>query len=380
MHTLILGWLSRLRLMGLRQPRQQLIAAVAALCIIAVAGTVLAFTLRPAQTVTVERSLRAAATSTLTPTLVPTATNTPHPVATTVPHTPPPPPVPTPPPATPTATPCPTATPTRAPTATPTSAPTATNTPGAAAPAPNTSPANFLAACQLCPYYKGNNPTQPAIQAALFAAADAYRLPRNLLQAVAWQESKWHEDVLSCDGGIGLMQIQDYNVSWLNQVVVPECGLTATNNDPNTLQGNANLGAKYLSYLMCFYSYWGGYAGYSLQNPAPYTIDWYYQQAGLQYPDSTNANGTPNPASLCAAVFNDAGNPEYLELPSTTAQPWSCPYSAKAGDTTLLDITLSAYNEGPGYTDSCGICNPWYVAAVEGFIPQFFSGALPVPS
>jgi hypothetical protein len=250
----------------------------------------------------------------------------------------------------------------------------------------------MLASCAPCPSYSGNNPTQSAIQAALLAAADAYHLPRNLLQAVAWQESKWHEDVMSCDGGIGLMQIQNYNVTWLNQEAVPECGLATTDNDPYTLQGNANLGAKYLSYLMCFYSYWGGYAAsppYSVSNPAPYTIDWYYtvctasvdpvncNHPALPYPDITRTDGQP---SLCAGVFNDPSHPEYPDLPSSTAQPWSCPYSAKAGDTTLLDITLSAYNEGPGYTDSCGICNPGYVASVEGFIPQFFSGGLPVPS
>jgi soluble lytic murein transglycosylase-like protein len=388
MRTLMLGWISQIRLTGLRSRSQQIIAAVSALCILGIAGTVLAFTVRPGQAVSVTHMAvtLATATNTLTPT--PTATSTPRPVvvATAVPHTPPPPPVPTPPPATPTATVCPTATPTQTPTATPTATATstATATPTAtSAASPGARPAGIAlasAGCTPCPYYTGNNPSQAMIRAALNAAADAYHLPRNLVLAVAWQESKWHADAYSCDGGIGLMQIQYYNVAWLNQVSVPECGLTATSDDVHSAQGNANLGAKYLSYLMCFYSYWGGYAGYTLQNPAKYTVAWYYQQAGLQYPDTTNANGSPNPSSLCAAVFNDPNHPEYKDLPLTTVQPWSCPYSARAGDTTLLDITLSAYNEGPGYTDSCGICNPWYVASVEGFIPQFYSGALPVPS
>ncbi len=227
--------------------------------------------------------------------------------------------------------------------------------------------------------YLGNNPNQSTLRADLDAAADTYHLPHHLVEAVAWQESRWHEDVTSCDGGIGLMQIQYYNVDWLNQVSIPECGLSATSNDVHTAQGNANLGAKYLAYLACFYSYWGGKAGTSLTQPAANTVDWYYlnHQPPLQYPDSTNANGTPNPNSLCAAVFSSPSHPEYPDMPSTKAQPWPCPYSATAGDTTLLDITLSAYNEGPGYTDSCGICNPWYVSGVEGFIPQFYSGALP---
>lgn len=234
-----------------------------------------------------------------------------------------------------------------------------------------------FSSCVPCPYYKGNNPSQDQIRAALYTAADAYHLPRNLLLAVAWQESRWHEDVLSCDGGIGLMQLQYYTWPWLNQQSVPACGLSATSYDPNTLQGNANLGAKFLAWLSCFYSYWGNNGGSSLSNPGPYTMAWYYQQANLPYPDSKNANGSPNPNSLCAAVFNASDHPEYAALPSTTSQPWSCPYSATSGDPTLLDFTLSAYNEGPGYTDQYGIQNWWYVHGVEGVVTQFAAGTLP---
>jgi hypothetical protein len=299
-----------------------------------------------------------------------------------VPTTPPPPPVPTAPPVTPTATYCtptpvPTATATTAPTATSTAAPSATGSPVATATQAPPAASHAAGACQPCPYYAGNNPTQSAIRAALYTAADTYHLPRNLLLAVAWQESKWHEDVTSCDGGIGLMQLQYYTWPWLNTVSEPGCGLSATKDDPLTLQGNANLGAKYLVYVSCYYSYYGDSAG-TLKAPAKYTVDWYYQQAGMQYPDIVNAQGTPTAAtSLCAAVFNDPNHLEYPDMPSTTAQPWPCPYSAKVNDTTLLDITLSAYNQGPGYTSQCGICNPWYVTAVEGFIPRFYTGALP---
>lgn len=237
----------------------------------------------------------------------------------------------------------------------------------------------MAATCTPCPYYTGNNPSQAAIGAALDAAADTYHLPRNLVRAVAWQESRWHEDAYSCDGGIGLMQVQDYTWQWIDQLSLPNCHLSATTYDPTTLDGNAGLGAKYLSYLSCFYSYDGG-AGGTPSQPGTYTIAWYYQKAGLNFPDTTNPNGSPNASSLCAAVFNNPNNPQYPDLPATTASTWSCPYSATAGDSTLLDITLSAYNEGPGYTDQCGICNPWYVAGVEGFIPQFYQGILPTAS
>ena len=40
------------------------------------------------------------------------------------------------------------------------------------------------------------------------------------------------------------MQIQYYTYPWLNGQSVPECGLSSTNYDPNTLQGNADLGGQ----------------------------------------------------------------------------------------------------------------------------------------
>jgi hypothetical protein len=393
LHWRTRGWLALLLAPEGGRQRRLALVGLSALLILVLSGSLIAATRQPeprrgAQRPTALPTETLAATATLTPTLAPTATHTPVPVVyvKSVPTTPPPPPVPTAPPVTPTVTYC---TPTPVPTAaaTATTAPTATGTTAATATGAASPTATATAvpptatqasgSCVPCPHYAGNNPAQSAIRAALYAAADAYQLPRNLLLAVAWQESKWHEDVTSCDGGIGLMQLQYYTWPWLNTVSEPNCGLTVTHDDPYTLQGNANLGAKYLVYVSCYYSYYGDTAG-TLKAPAKYTVDWYYQQAGLQYPDIVNAQGTPTTAtSLCAAVFNDPSHLEYPDMPSTVSQPWPCPYSAKVNDTTLLDITLSAYNQGPGYTSKCGICNPWYVASVEGFIPQFYSGALP---
>ena len=271
--------------------------------------------------------------------------------------------------ATTTATAAPTATATATATATP--APTATVGIGQ----PEATPT-----CQACPVYLGSNPDQTSLAQTLTNAATKYGLPVNLVMAVAWQESRWHADVLSCDGGIGLMQIQYYTYPWLNSVDEPACGLAVTNDDPYTAEGNADLGAKYLKWLSCFYSYWGDNGGASLTSPGQYTIAWYYQQTGLQYPDTLLADGVSNPGSFCDAVFSDPNHPEYATLPSTSSDVWSCPYSATAGDNTLLDMTLSAYNEGAGYTDQYGIQNRWYVDGVEGWIPQFSSGALPQPS
>jgi len=264
-------------------------------------------------------------------------------------------------------------------TATDTPSPTATDTP-AATDTVGVGQPEATPTCQVCPVYLGNNPDQTTIAQALTDAATKYGLPVNLLMAVAWQESRWHADVLSCDGGIGLMQIQYYTYPWLNSVNEPVCGLAETNDDPYTLEGNVDLGAKYLKWLSCFYSYWGDNGGASLASPGSYTMAWYYQQAGLQYPDTLNADLSQNANSFCAAVYNDQNQPQYAALPSSTNDVWSCPYSATTGDNTLLDMTLSAYNEGAGYTDQYGIQNRWYVDGVEGWIPQFASGSLPQPS
>jgi len=333
---------------------QRMLGIVSALGLLALTGTLALMNMRPAGPQQTARS------ATATPTLAPT--DTPSPTATLKPtprptpahpivKAPPPPPVPTRPPAT------------------PTPKPVATGTPG-----PTPTPCGPGA-------YLGGNPTQSQIRQALDQAADDYGLPRNLLLAVAWEESRWHQDVYACDGGIGLMQIQDTTGPWLNQQSVPQCGLAATSYDVTNYEGNAHLGAKYLKYLSCFWSYWGNNGGTSVRNPGKYTIAWYYEvdhAPPLQYPDTKNADGSPNPTSACAQVFTT--EPWYPALPSTNADPWSCPFDTAPSDNTLLDVTISAYNAGPGTVIQKGITNWTYVHNIEGYIPQFQSGTLPTPS
>jgi hypothetical protein len=224
--------------------------------------------------------------------------------------------------------------------------------------------------CQSCPYYAGNNPSQSQIAAAISTAAATYGLPVNLVRAVAWQESKWHEDVTSCDGGVGLMQIQYYYADYFNGLNFPVCGLSTTNYNIYDLQGNANLGAKYLAYLKCYWTFGGPYGG-TPSAPATYSSQWYYQQAGLGYPDTSSAN------SFCGAVYNDPNQPQYKDMPLSAPADWSCPYTPKTGDNTVLELTISAYNEGAGAVIQYGIQNGYYVQAVEGYIPLFYSGSLP---
>jgi hypothetical protein len=154
-------------------------------------------------------------------------------------------------------------------------------------------------------------------------------------------------------------------------ISAPECGLAQDTYDPYIPQDSAYLGAKLLAWLTCYYSYWGGVYGATLQNPGKGTLAWYYQQAGLQYPDTKNADGTANAHSLCAAVYHDATKPYYPFIAPTQEQTWSCPYSAKTGDSTLLDVVISTYNQGIGTTNDQGIANQWYIGYITKFIPYY---------
>jgi hypothetical protein len=360
--------------------RQLTIAALSAICLLALAGTALLFAAQgnPRASGNAAQSSPTLFVSTLTPTDAPTATA--QATATTisgggkkvsskpvnVPKPPPPPPPK--PPAPPTATPCATATP--VPTATATATATATST-AVATTSTGSSGAVSLAAlrvssCTPCGVNAGNNPSQSQIRAALDAAANLYGLPHNLLYGFAWQESKWHQDVMACDGGVGLMQIQYYYADYFNHSSVLNasgCGVSDTSYDIYTLSGNASLGAKVVKYLSCYYMR---------------IASGKYQAAGFGFPDTAS-----NP-SLCATLYNNNTNGPtatlYQDLPSSVGDGWSCPLDPTQGlaSAEVLDYSASAYNAGQTaiYNCSC-IPNLGYVGAVEYWTSQFAHGALP---
>lgn len=133
--------------------------------------------------------------------------------------------------------------------------------------------------------------------------------------------------------------------------MVPACGLSATTDSPWTLQGNADLGAKLVAWYLCYYGY-AGDAGGAPTTPGSYTVAWYYQQAHLAWP-----------SALCQTVYDDSHQPAYadLRLPTTQGEQLACPYSAKAGDATYLEVIISVYNEGFGTMSQRGITNWRYV-------------------
>ena len=74
----------------------------------------------------------------------------------------------------------------------------------------------------------------------------------DLMKAIAYQESSWRSSVVSCDGGIGLMQITINKTlgidtaEWMNNRY-------GTSYDPRTIDGNVALGAEYLEDEMMYF-------------------------------------------------------------------------------------------------------------------------------
>ena len=79
-------------------------------------------------------------------------------------------------------------------------------------------------------------------------AATHHGLPVDLLEAIAWQESGWRQNVVSRDGGIGIMQLMPGTASGLNTQA-------HTHYNPYKLADNIALGATYL------HSLWKGFHG-----------------------------------------------------------------------------------------------------------------------
>jgi hypothetical protein len=71
-------------------------------------------------------------------------------------------------------------------------------------------------------------------------------VPRNLMKAIAWQESGWQSNIIACDGGVGTMQVMPDTAEFVNNRF-------GTSYDAHTLSGNAALGAAYLEWLTMYF-------------------------------------------------------------------------------------------------------------------------------
>ncbi len=159
----------------------------------------------------------------------------------------------------------------------------------------------------------GPAPTYDEVRQALVTAATDYGIALSLVEAEAWQESGWQQNVVACDGGVGTMQLMPQTTAWLNQMY-------GTNFNPYVLQDNAHLGVLMLRYLYAYY-----------------------------------------------LPFCNQGLPANESCTGDTIWPGA------TDNATLRDIMISAYNEGVGTMANYGIINWWYVQSVLTIRAQFLA-------
>jgi hypothetical protein len=230
--------------------------------------------------------------------------------------------------------------------------------------------------CVQCPYtFDQTTYSRTQIREALDDAADQYQLPRALVYAIAWGESNWHSGFITCNYDLGVMQLKLGYLATFDIFDEPAAwcpGVTRTLYDPiRSMRENVLLGAKLLAWLRCYYG-WMASSGGSRTAPDRDTLAWYYQQAGTPLPDTASAQ------SLCQAAAQYPTKPWFKDLGAQATDLWSCPFSAKAGDRTFLDLVIAAYNGGPQALDG-SIPNDGYVSYIEGIMTQFAQGQLPPP-
>jgi len=75
--------------------------------------------------------------------------------------------------------------------------------------------------------------------------ASTYGLDPSLVQALAWQESGWQQDVVSSAGAVGIMQLLPETAEWVSEALVG-----TTLNVTDSASDNIVAGAAYLSWLL----------------------------------------------------------------------------------------------------------------------------------
>ena len=76
------------------------------------------------------------------------------------------------------------------------------------------------------------------------AAAHDYKVPADLIKAVAWMESGWQNDKISSTKAVGIGQLMPDTVAFVNQQ------LLRTKLDPKRPEQNIRLSARYLAWLL----------------------------------------------------------------------------------------------------------------------------------
>jgi soluble lytic murein transglycosylase-like protein len=170
-----------------------------------------------------------------------------------------------------------------------------------------------------CPTYTGPVAPRADVASAIGAAANrpfkptlslddhnppAITVRLQVIQGVAWEESGWQSTIVSCDGGVGTMQVMKDTADWMNVKY-------GTTYDFHTLTGNVMVGTGYLAWLTRYFG------------------DRYF-------------NGS----------YSLAGDPNKLVLLDLVISGYQAGYGA-------VDNAMAAGKDLP---------NTWYVYTVEGFM------------
>jgi hypothetical protein len=126
----------------------------------------------------------------------------------------------------------------------------ATLTAARSGPAPGSNPWTFCANFQATPGPAGVLPSQLAGTATYYRLAPIfqrwashYNVSLPLLEAVAWQESGWQQNVVSPTGAVGVGQIEPYTATFISDYLVGQPL------DPASVSDNVRLSAAFIRYL-----------------------------------------------------------------------------------------------------------------------------------
>lgn len=88
-------------------------------------------------------------------------------------------------------------------------------------------------------------PSDAPLVAPMFTRwADTYRVPRDLLEAIAWHESSWKPTAVGAGGELGILQLSPSRVELI------EGGLIGRDLDPLDAEDGIQMGARFLRYLL----------------------------------------------------------------------------------------------------------------------------------
>ena len=95
------------------------------------------------------------------------------------------------------------------------------------------------------PFGLATDPDRAALVAVFEREADRAGLAPELLMALAWRESRWHQDDVSEDGAVGVGQLIPSTARFVADDILAEPHL-----DPLVVEDNIRLSAAYLAWLL----------------------------------------------------------------------------------------------------------------------------------